>query len=171
MQAAKRRRGRPETAHPGIDRGADGPAMLARPFVMVTIEDDTEASDGSRQFTRSEVPRYRETVIDMYAAKGILHGRRLEAAVALAEMYQEGRVAPSGWRQAGVYGGGEMSDARAEAWRQYCRALDHIPKRCESVCMDVARGMWPAGMRAVELMQEGFAALADHWRLPLDKGY
>lgn len=147
------------------DRGATGQAMLARASSMATIEDDTAAEDGTAQFTRTEVLRYADGVIDWYAAKGILHGRLLDAARDLAELYQNGRNAPVGYRQMGAYGGGEMSDARAEAWRDYCRALDHVPKRCEGACMDIARGLFPTGLNAVANMVEGFGVLADYWKM------
>lgn len=153
------------TTKPTADRGADGPAMTARPFIMATIEDDTAASDGTRQFTRSEVKRVVDGVLDWYASRGILTGRRLDAASELARLYNEGRNAPTGYRVGGTMGGGEMSDDRAEAWKSYCRALDHLPKRCESACADVARNAWPTGGNAVENMQEGFGVLADLWRM------
>ena len=147
------------------DRGTTGQAMRSRPAVMTVVEDDTAAEDGSSRFTRTEVLRVRDSVIDMLAAKGILSGRRLDAAVTLAQMYHDGRVAPAGWRCAGSHGGGEMSDARAEAWREYCEALDRIPRRCQSACMDVARDQWPTELRAVENMRDGFEALAAYWRM------
>lgn len=148
-----------------VDRGASGPAMGARASSMATIEDDTAAEDGTAQFTRTEVLRYADGVIDWYAAKGILHGRLLDAARDLAELYQNGRNAPVGYRQMGAYGGGEMSDARAEAWAEYCEALDQIPIRCQDTCMDVARGKFPGRLNAVDEMQTGFKALAEHWKM------
>lgn len=164
-----RRRGRPEKPQASYaDRGTDGPAMLARSASLEVVEDDTIADDGSTRFTRTEVMRVRDTVIDWYAAKGILHGRRLAAAYALSRLYDAGRNAPTGYRVSGGQGGGEMSDERAEAWAEYLRALDHMPRRCESACMDLARNMWPGGLNAVSNMSEGFAALADLWREPMD---
>lgn len=158
----KRQRAEPATA---ADRGADGPAMLARPFTMATIEDDTAGDDGTSRFTRSEVKRINDTVLDWYAEHGVLTGRRHDAARELARLYHDGRNAPTGYRVGGGHGGGEMSDDRAEAWAAYCRALDHLPKRCEAACADVARGMWPTGLNSVAAIQEGFGVLADLWRM------
>lgn len=157
-------RKRADDAH--VDRGADGPAMVARPFVMATIEDDTATEDGSRRFTRSEVKRVRDSVIDFYADRGILHGATLDAATDLAKLYQAGRNAPTGYRTGSEFGGGEMSDERAEAWKAYCRALDHLPKRCVSACEDVARDKFPTDLNAVANMTEGFKVLAKMWRKP-----
>lgn len=164
MNAITRKRAR-AAEQPHVDRGADGPAMLARPWVMVTIEDDTAGEDGASRFTRSEVKRVNDTVLDWYAERGILTGRRYDAAKELARLYHEGRNAPTGYRVCGTQGGGEMSDERAESWGKYCRALDHLPKRCESACADVARNAWPTGQNAVANIQEGFGVLADLWRM------
>lgn len=150
---------------PAADRGADGPAMLARAASLTIIEDDTAAEDGSARFTRTEVNRVRDAVLDMYAEHGILTGRRLSAAQELARLYDAGKVAPTGYRVSGGHGGGEMSDERAEAWAAYCRALEAMPIRCQDACMDVARGVWPTDARAVANMQDGFAALALLWRM------
>ncbi len=150
------------------DRGATGPAMLARRASLTVIEDDTTAEDGSRRFTRTEVLRVADGVIDWYAERGILHGRRLAAAQELARLYEAGRIAPCGYSGSGG-GGGEMSDDRAEAWGTYCRALDTVPRRCQDACMDVARNRWPTDQNAVRNMQDGFAALADLWREPGDR--
>jgi hypothetical protein len=152
-------------AEPAADRGADGPAMLARPSFLTVIEDDTAADDGSPRFTRSEVRRINDTVLGWYAERGILTGGRYDAAVELARLYHQGNNAPTRYRVSSVRGGGEMSDERAEAWGLYCRALDHLPKRCESACADIARGMWPTGLNAVANMQEGFDVLAQMWRM------
>ena len=147
------------------DRGTDGPAMAARPWTMATVEADTDAEDGTARFTRSDVKRVQDGVIDAYASRGALSGFSLDAAGTLARLYHDGRVAPSGWRQMGSYGGGEMSDARADAWRDYCAALDQIPVRCQETCADLAAGRFPARLNALAEMRDGFAALAKHWRL------
>lgn len=147
------------------DRGTDGEAMTARPWSMATIEDDTAAEDGSAQFTRTEVLRYQDTVVDMCAAKGVLVGFSVDAAVQLARLYHDGRNANCGYRVSGQHGGGEMSDERAEAWALYCAALDNMPIRCAETCSDVARGKWPTRLNAVDEMQVGFAALARYWKL------
>ena len=159
MSAARKR------GAPYADRGTAGPAMLARPAAMVTVEDDTAAEDGSRRFTRTEVKRVQDDVISMYAGRGILAGRRLDAAVELARLYEAGRNAPTGYSGSGLGGNGEMSDDRAEAWAAYCAALDRVPIRCQDACMDVARNRWPTDLNAVRNMQDGFEALAVVWRM------
>jgi hypothetical protein len=148
-----------------VDRGADGPAMDARPWVMATIEDDTAAGDGVQRFTRSEVKRVRDSVIDFYSDRGILSGAMRDAAIDLAKLYEAGRNAPTGYRTGCEYGGGEMSDERAAAWAAYCRALDRLPLRCVSACEDVARDKFPTALNAVANMQEGFRFLATVWRM------
>ncbi len=154
---------------PRADRGTDGEAMLSRPHATVTIEDDTAAEDGTPQFTRTEVRRYADGLLDQLAATGRLTGRRLESAIDLARMYHEGRHAACGYAGSGRLGGGEMSDERAEAWGAYCRALDAVPLRCQETCADVASGRYPTRHNWPDEMQDGFKALADLWRKPADK--
>lgn len=147
-----------------VDRGTTGLAMLARPVCYETIEDDVHGEDGTRRFERTEVLRVRDGVLDHYARIGVLAGFALEAAIMLAQLYEAGRNAPTGWRSGGA-GNGEMSDERAAAWADYCRALDHLPRKCEPSCADIARGRFPAGMHAVGHMKEGFETLVKYFRL------
>ncbi len=150
---------------PYADRGTDGPAMASRPSAMVVIEDDTAGQDGSRRFTRTEVKRVTDGVLDWYAGRGVLLGWSVDAADRLARLYREGNHAPTGYRVSGAIGGGEMSDARAEAWRAYCAAIDSLPHRCRETCEDIARGRFPTRLNAVDEMQVGFKALAGYWKL------
>jgi hypothetical protein len=161
--ATTKRRGKQTARH--ADRGATGQAMISRAASMVVIEDDTATADGTRRFTRTEVLRVRDSIVDQYAAAGILTGPALDAAVELARLYEAGRNAPTGWRVSGGNGGGEMSDERADAWAAYCSALDAMPTRCQAACMDVARDVWPSDLRAVANLREGFGALANLWRM------
>ncbi len=147
-----------------VDRGADGPAMAARPFVMATIEDDTAGEDGTRRFTRSEVRRAADGVIEWCVRKGWLQGWRLDAAETLARLYNAGRIAPTGYSGSGG-GGGEMSDERAAAWDEYKRALACIPLRCQDACGDVAAGRLPTDANAHRNVPDGFAALVREWKL------
>lgn len=150
---------------PAADRGTTGPAMLARRAALEVVEDDTAAEDGSRRFTRTEVLRVRDTAIDWCEAKGWLHGYRRDAAIRLAELYHDGRNAPTGYSGSGTGGNGEMSDERAEAWAAYCAALDAIPRRCQDACMDVARGRLPTDANAHRNVPDGFAALVVEWKM------
>jgi hypothetical protein len=154
---------------PAADRGTDGPAMMARPHATVTIEDDTAAEDGTRQFTRTEVRRYSDGLLDMLAETGRLAGRRLEAAADLARLYHDGRHASCGFASSGHHGGGEMSDERAEAWGAYCRALDALPVRCQETCADIASGRFPTRHNWMAEAQDGFKVLADLWRKQPDR--
>jgi hypothetical protein len=156
-------RKRPDDAR--VDRGADGPAMAARPFVMVTIEADTEAEDGTSRFTRSEVRRIVDGPIHWYVERGVLLGWSVDAAWRLSDLYRDGNHAPTGYRVSGAQGGGEMSDERAEAWAALCAAIDSLPHRCRETCMDLARGSFPTRINAVSEMQDGFKALVKYWKL------
>ena len=155
---------------PYADRGADGQAMTARPFVMATIEDDTAGEDGARRFTRTEVKRVQDGVIEWYAGRGVLLGWAVDAAGRLADLYRDGNHAPTGYRVSGAQGGAEMSDERAATWAEYCAAIDSLPHRCRETCEDVARGKFPARLNAVDEMQVGFKALVRYFRLGPQQG-
>lgn len=154
------------------DRGATGLALMARPRGIDTVTDDVEDSRG-RHFTRTDVMRYRDGVLEHYAEAGVLGGHLLDAAQELARLYRLARstmvVPGTALSQYGAPAGRLPSESQEEyearVWKDFNRAVDHIPKGCVPACVDVARGLFPTGVDSVYHMQTGFEALARLWKM------
>ncbi|MBP0492100.1 hypothetical protein [Roseomonas indoligenes] len=157
---------RPEAV---ADRGAQGPAMLARqPKVeerLVDVLDDPDAPC----LERVAVVVVPDGVLDHYVRAGILSGRRLEAMQKMAWIYAHAGIAPGTGRSFGGRAHGEMTDTQARAWADFCHASDHLSQGVRPVVEDVARDRFPGGLNAVEKLRNGAAELADYWRLDPDK--
>ncbi|WP_156963762.1 hypothetical protein [Muricoccus aerilatus] len=152
-----------------VDRGAQGPAMLARGFQVETVEADVSMPDGTQVFERTAVARVHEGVLDHYAKAGVLVGRNLTALRMLAKLYHIGRIAPGTGRGSGPRGHGEMTDGQARAWADYCHATDHLSTGVRATVEDVARDRFPTTMDSAAKLRRGAWELADLWRLPADK--
>jgi hypothetical protein len=160
----------PETS---ADRGATGQAAQARPHGIETVEDDVWEDSRGRHFSRTDVMRYRDGVLEHYAEAGILTGHLLDAAQELARLYRMARAtmvvpghalcrygAPAGRRPSE-----SQEEFEARVWQDFNRAVDHLPRASEAPCVDVARGLFPTGHDAVYHMVNGFEALAKLWKM------
>ncbi|EHM01212.1 hypothetical protein HMPREF9946_02216 [Acetobacteraceae bacterium AT-5844] len=156
------------------DRGPTGPAAMARPRGIETVTDDVWVEAGARRYSRTDVMRYRDGVLEHYAAAGILTGTSLDAAIELARLYRHARATmaapgPALCQYGAPHGGRRPSESQedfeARVWRDFNQAVDHLPRGSVSACVDVARGLFPTGTDAVWHMQTGFEALASYWRL------
>lgn len=157
---------RPEAV---ADRGTQGPAMLARqPTVEERLVDVLDDPD-SPCLERVAVAVVQDGVMDHYVRIGALWGRRLEAMQKMAGLYLRAGIAPGTGRAFGSRAHGEMTDAQARAWADFCHASDHLSPGVRTVVEDVARDRFPVASNVVEKLRDGAAELADYWRLDADK--
>jgi hypothetical protein len=161
--------GAAETWASAADRGAQGPAMQARGVKVEDVLVDVREEAGTTYLERASVARVRDGVIDHYERAGVLWGRRLDAMVQLADLYQGCRIAPGTGRSGGGRGYGGMSTGQARDWADYCRATDHLSLSVRPVVEDVARGLFPSSLDAAAKLRDGARQLADHFRLTRDK--
>ncbi|EHM01409.1 hypothetical protein HMPREF9946_02148 [Acetobacteraceae bacterium AT-5844] len=155
------------------DRGATGPAALARPRGIETIQDDVWDDARGRHYSRTDVMRFRDGVLEHYAEAGILTGHLLDAAMELARLYRLARatmdVPGAALCQYGEQAGRRPSESQEEfearVWKDFNRAVDHLPRGSRPACVDVARGLFPTGHDAVHHMRWGFEALAKLWKM------
>lgn len=159
-----------ERDEPGeADRGPSGLAMKARGATVETVEADVQREDGTLEFQRNAVARVRDGVMEHYVQAGILWGRRLDAMTMLAALYTAARITPGTGRAFGVRAHGQMTDAQAMAWSDWCRACDHVERRSRETVEEVARGRFPCRQNAATELRDGAWDLAEFWRLPPDK--
>ena len=164
-----RRVGAPEVWASAMDRGTQGPAMRARGVKVEDVLVDVRGEAELTHLERVSVARVRDGVIDHYERAGVLWGRRLDAMVQLADLYQGSRIAPGTGRSGGGRGYGGMSAGQARDWADYCRATDHLSPGVRPVVEDVARGLFPSSLEAAAKLRDGAWQLADHFRLTPDK--
>ncbi|MFH5927067.1 hypothetical protein [Roseomonas xinghualingensis] len=141
---------------PRADLGASGPAMQARPS---TVVETVEAGVLIRWMEDTgPIAHYRRT--------GLLLDRQCDALARLAELYEESgrRAATSAGYGGRVNAYGEMSDAQAYAWRDYCRLLDRAPPDTRHALALVADGEFPRISCGLQLLRRGAEALAIHLR-------
>lgn len=164
-----RRVGAPEQWASNADRGAQGLAMAARGAKVEDVLVDVQEQAGETYLERASVARVRDGVIDHYERIGVLWGRRLDAVAQLSDLYQRSRIAPGTARSGGGQGYGNMSAAQAMAWKDWCRAGDHLRPGERPVVEDVARGFFPAALGAAAKLRSGAWDLANHFLLSPDK--
>jgi hypothetical protein len=101
-----------------------------------------------------------------YRRTGLLMDRQCDALARLADLYEESgrRGATSAGYGQRVGGFGEMSDAQAHAWRDYCRLLDRAPPETRHALALVADGLFPTMSGGLPLVRRGSTALANHLR-------
>jgi hypothetical protein len=155
------------------DRGATGPAVLARPRGIVTVTDDMCDEAGGRHYSRTDVMRFRDGVLDHYAAAGILGDHLLDAAMELARLYRLARatmdVPGAALAKYGDQPGRKPAESQeqfeARVWTDFNRAVDHIPRGSQPACVDLARGLFPTGHDTVHHLLRGYSALATFWKM------
>jgi hypothetical protein len=155
------------------DRGASGPAVLVRPRSIVTVSDDVFDEAGGRHYSRTDVMRFRDGVLEHYAEAGILAGHLLDAAMELSRLYRMARatmdVPGAALAKYGDQPGRKPAESHeqfeARVWKDFNRAVDHLPRGARPACVDVARGLFPTGHDAVHHMRQGFTALASLWKM------
>ena len=156
MAKSKRRHAAPPP-RPRADHGTAGPAMAARPSVVVeTVEAGTTV-------------RWMEDTgpIAHYRRGGLLLDRQCDALARLAEFYEDSgrRGAVSGGYGSRVGGFGQMSDRQAKAWKDYCGLLDKAPPETRHAIALVAEGTFPTMANHLYLIRRGASALADRLQL------
>jgi hypothetical protein len=99
-----------------------------------------------------------------YRRTGTLLDRQCDALARLSEFYEESgrRAATSAGYGSRVNAHGEMSDAQAYAWRDYCRLLDRAPAETRHALALVAGGEFPRLSCGLQLVRRGAEALALH---------
>ena len=151
------------------DRGTTGEAMKQRGAQVETVEADVETESGEREYQRVSVAVVRDGVMDHYVRAGVLVGRRLDAMEQFAGYYTAARIAPGTSRSGGPRGHGEMSEDQTDAWGRWCKASDHVDRRCRETVEDVARGRFPCRHNAVCELRQGAADLADFFGMRADR--
>lgn len=154
MRSGIRRAVDPQTRRP--DHGANGPAMKRRASQVV----ETAEAGVTVRWMEDDTP------IAHYRRGALLKDRQCDALARLAELYEDSgrRGATTAGYGSRVGGFGEMSDAQARAWREYCRLLEAAPAECRHAVALVAGGDFPGFSGALNLLRLGATALADHLR-------
>lgn len=142
---------------PRADHGAAGPAMAARPSVVV----ETAEAGTTVRWMEDAGP------IAHYRRGSLLLDRQCDALARLSEFYEDSgrRGAVSGGYGTRVGGFGQMSDAQALAWSRYCKLLDRAPADTRHALALVAGGEFPTMSSNLYLLRRGASALADHLQL------
>lgn len=148
------------------DRGADGPAAMARESRIRAIEVEGEGRAG---YAQVDVREYRDVLaVDRLLNKGLITPDEHAAGVALLAAWKPAY----GKRVTGLYGGTGGSGEPIAARERWAALIGRVPARYQNVVISVCcaddRGQMPTSDRMLLAVKAGLACLAPRDSRPPD---